>query len=134
MTTSKAASILFYLAAAYDFILGIVILFVAPALFEAMKDPPPNHWGYVEFPALVFMIFGVMFYQIAQKPEHNRNLIPYGAMMKLAFAGVVIWHWLVKQNMPTILKPCAIIDVVFLVAMLWALNAINKTMKPMQTY
>jgi len=134
MSTTKIVSILFYVAAAYDFILGAVFVFGGPMMFDLFKMQPPNHWGYIEFPALILMIFGVMFYQIAQKPEQNRNLIPYGVMLKLSYSGVVLWHWLGQHNMPVIWKPFAVADVIFLIAMLWAMNAIGRMMKPMQTY
>ncbi len=134
MSTSKIVSILFYVSAGYDFLIGLAFLFAGPLIFELCKDVPPNHWGYVQFPALLLMVFGVMFYQIAMKPEHNRNLIPYGVMLKLSFSGVVIWHWLAKNNMPFVWKPFAIIDVLFLIAMLWAMNAIARITKPIQTY
>lgn len=134
MSTTKIVSLLFYIAAGYDFLVGAVFLFVGPMLFNVLKDIPPNHWGYIQFPALTMMIFGVMFYQIGQKPEHNKNLIPYGVMLKLSYSGVIIWHWIANHNVPFIWKLLAIVDVLFLIAMLWAMNAIARITKPMQTY
>jgi hypothetical protein len=134
MSTSKLVSILFYVAAAFDFAIGLLFLFAAPFIFATFKVIPPNHFGYVQFPALVLCIFAVMFYQIAKKPDFNRNLIPYGVMVKLSFAGVVIWHWIANHDVPSIWKPFAFVDIAFLIAMLWAMNAITKQNKPMQTY
>jgi hypothetical protein len=134
MSSNKIVSILFYVAAAYDFIFGITFFFAAPLLFKAFNVAPPNHWGYVQFPALVLTIFGVMFYQVAQKPEQNRNLIPYGVMLKFSYAGVVLWHWLLNHNMPSIWKPFAVIDLLFLAAMLWAMNVLARQAKALQTY
>ncbi len=133
MSTSKTVSLLFYTAAFYDFMCGVLFLFAGPAIFEMSHVAPPSHWGYVEFPALTVMVFSVMFWQIAQKPERNRNLIPYGVMLNLAFAAVVFWHWF-QHDMPDVWKPFAVIDVLFLLAFLWAMNAIAQITKPIQTY
>ena len=133
MTTNKIVSLIFYTAAFYDFMAGVLFLFAGPAIFEMVKVAPPSHWGYVEFPSLILMIFGVMFWQVAQKPEQNRNLIPYGVMIKFSYASVVIWHW-AQGNMPEIWKPFSVIDVIFLICFLWAMNAIARANKPIQTY
>jgi len=134
VSSNKIVSILFYIAAAYDFIFGITFFFAAPLLFKTFNVEPPNHWAYVQFPALVLTIFGVMFYQIAQKPEQNRNLIPYGVMLKFSYSGVVFWHWFFNHNMPSIWKPFAVVDVLFLGAMLWAMNVLAKQARTLQTY
>jgi hypothetical protein len=56
---------LFLLAAAYDFLIGAAFVGFGPQLFEWAGVPPPNHWGYIEFAALMLVIFGVMFFEIA---------------------------------------------------------------------
>ena len=35
---------------------------------------PPNHWAYVQFPAALLVIFGLMFVAIAQDPVANRGI------------------------------------------------------------
>jgi hypothetical protein len=119
MTAIRLISILFYVAAAYDFILGVAFLLFAPQLFQSFQVPPPNHWGYVQFPALLLMVFGMLFYTIAVKPHGNKNLIPYGMLLKMSYCGVVFWHW-ATGDIPCIWKPFAIADLVFLIAFVWA--------------
>ena len=133
MTTNKVISLLFYTAAFYNIIGGALFAFAAPAIFEAAKVAPPSHWGYVEYPAWIFLIFGALAIQTARKPEQNRNLIPYGAAQKLAFAGVVIYYW-ITNNLPSVWYPFAIIDLLFLCGFLWAMKSLADTTKGLSTY
>ena len=61
MKKSRAITPLFVIAAAYDGILGLAFLIAAPALFEWAGVTPPNHFGYVHFPAALLIIFALMF-------------------------------------------------------------------------
>jgi hypothetical protein len=133
MSTNKIISLLFYTAAFYNLLGGAIFVFAAPAIFELAKVAPPSHWGYVEYPAWILMIFGALAVQIAKKPELNRNLIPYGAAQKLAFAGVVIYYWITNQ-LPSVWYPFAIVDLLFLIGFLWAMNSLAQTTKKLSTY
>lgn len=133
MNARKIVSLLFYIAALYDFGFGIIFLFAGERIFSSLHVTAPNHWGYIQFPALVMLIFAVMFYQVAQKPEQNRNLIPYGVMLKFSYASVIFWHWS-TGSVPAVWKPFAIADLLFLVGFLWAMNHIAKTTASLQTY
>jgi len=106
--------VLFGIAGAYDFLLGLAFLGYGPSLFEAAGVPPPNHWGYLQFASLLLMTFGVMFFAVAASPKANRNLIPYGILLKLSYTAVVAYHWAVS-DVPLLFKPFAIIDAVMLV-------------------
>lgn len=121
-----AIKLLFLVAAAYDGILGLAFLFASTRLFDAFGVTPPNHWGYVHFPAALLVVFAVMFLAIARDPEGNRNLIPYGIMLKTAYCGVTIWHW-VTGGIPGMWKPFAIADLVFGVLFIWAYSHIGRT-------
>jgi hypothetical protein len=106
--------VLFGIAGAYDFLIGLAFLVSGPSLFEAAGVPQPNHWGYLQFPALLLMTFGLMFFAVAASPQANRNLIPYGILLKLSYTAVVAYHWAVS-DVPLLFKPFAIIDAVMLV-------------------
>jgi hypothetical protein len=134
MSTSKSVSLLFYVAAAYNLIFGVAFLFAAQQLFELFKTSPPEHPGYIQFMSLVMMVFAAMFFQIARKPEQNRNLIPYAVLLKLSSVCVIMWHWFVSHTIPAIWKPFAVLDLIYLIAMLWAMGALAKIMAPMKTY
>jgi len=121
---TKAVSVLFLVAALYDGLLGLAFLAAAPRIFQAAHVTPPNHFGYVQFPGAVLMVFGIMFAAIARRPRENRNLIPYGVLLKVSYCGVAGYHWLVG-GIPNLWKPFAAIDLVFMVLFLvayWSLG------------
>jgi hypothetical protein len=111
--------ILFGIAGAYDLVLGILFVGFGPAIFEAASVPEPNHWGYIEFGALLLIIFGLMFFAVANDPLANRNLIPYGMLLKLSYTVLVAYYWAVT-DVPMLFKPFAIIDAVMFVLFLIA--------------
>jgi hypothetical protein len=122
----KAIKALFAIAAVYDGVLGL-LFFVAPAnLFERFNVQPPNHFGYIQFPALLLLMFGVLFAQIARDPIRHRQLIPYGIWLKLAYCSLAFWYW-AQTDIPWIWKPFAIADLVMLVLFVWSYQWLGKT-------
>jgi hypothetical protein len=117
--------LLFIIAALYDGILGIIFLAASGRVFEAYGVTPPNHPGYVQFPAVLLLVFAIMFAVIARDPIHNRRLIPYGILLKLAYCGVVFLHWF-DGGIPGMWKPFAIFDLIFLVLFSLAFTALGK--------
>lgn len=114
-----AVRVLFAVAALYDGLLGLAFLIAGESIFTRFGVTPPNHWGYVQFPALLLITFGLMFLQIATHPGRNRNLIPYGVALKVSYCGVVFSHWL-GAGIPPLWRPFAIADLVFAVLFVWA--------------
>lgn len=119
---------LFVIAALYDGILGLVFLLFWPSLYAGFGVTPPNHAGYVQFPALMLIVFGAMFVQIARDPVGNRSLIPYGIGLKAAFSGVVFWNQ-ITDAMPAMWIPWAWADLAFLVLFVAALRPIAAEMR-----
>lgn len=105
---------LFIIAAFYDGILAIVVFFFAMPLYHLFGIEPVNHLGYLQFPALLLLVFAAMFWRIATDPVANRQLIPYGIALKVAYSGLVFWYQL-AGGVPAIWIPWAWIDLVFLV-------------------
>jgi hypothetical protein len=103
---------LFLVAALYDGVLGVLSVVVPMALFALFGVTPPNHMGYVQFPALLLVIFAAMFYRIAADPVANRALMPYGIALKVAYSGLVFFHQ-VTGGIPSMWVPWAWIDVMF---------------------
>lgn len=124
MRTKRAITALFIVSAIYDGVLGAAFLFGSGALFQWFGVTPPNHPGYVQFPAALLIVFAVMFMAIAMNPVKNRNLIPYGIMLKASYCGVILFHWF-TAGLPGMWKPFCIFDLVFLVAFAWAGTALR---------
>ena len=117
---------LFTIAAIYDGLLGINFLFFGNCAYQLCNITPPNHIGYVQFPAGLLIIFAIMFITIAKNPIKNRNLIPYGILLKITYCAVVFYHWFTTE-IPYMWKPFAIFDLLFLILFLWAYLSIGKT-------
>ena len=105
---------LFLVAALYDGILGIIAVFWHDSIFELFSITPANHPGYIQFPALLLLIFAVMFFRIYSDPVRFHELIPYGMGLKVAYCLVVFWHTL-AGNIPSLWLPWAWLDLLFLV-------------------
>ncbi len=117
---------LFAIAALYDGILGVVFL-LAPGLpFRTFSVTPPNHMGYVQFPAALLLVFGLMFLAVARDPVRSRNLIPYGVLLKVAYCGVAGWYW-AAGGMPGMWKPFVVVDAVMGILFVWAFRVLPRT-------
>jgi hypothetical protein len=68
----------------------------------------------VQFPALLLIVFGVMYARIAMDPVGRRELMVYGIGLKLAYTGVTFFHFF-AGSMPSMWMPFAYADLVFLV-------------------
>ncbi|MDD3436808.1 MAG: hypothetical protein PHC64_06635 [Candidatus Gastranaerophilales bacterium] len=103
----------YFLSGLYDFLLGMAFLFVPVQVFNLTHIMPPNHWGYVSFAAAMLTIFGIMFFQIAKDPIANKNLIPYGVLLKISYCGVVFgYHF--NGGIPNIWVYFGVFDFIFL--------------------
>ncbi|MBF0523133.1 MAG: hypothetical protein HQL24_08775 [Candidatus Omnitrophica bacterium] len=104
----------FIVAGLYDGILGMLFLLFPQQLLSMANITPPNHVGYIHFPALLLIIFATMFFNIARDPAANRNLILYGIFFKASYSGVVLFHW-AQAAIPLMWVYFAFFDLIFLV-------------------
>lgn len=125
MDSLKRISILFYIAAFYDGILGIAFLLLPAALFHWFQVTPPNHYGYIRFPAAILLVFTFMFLAIAKNPVQNRSLILYGILFKASYCAVVFGYWF-RSNVPAIWKPFAAFDFIFMIFFVWAYKELKN--------
>lgn len=125
MKRQPAIVILFLVAAFYDGLLGAAFLFCPDAVFRWFCVTPPNHPGYVQFPAALLIVFALMFLAIAIKPFERRNLIPYGMLLKVSYCGVVFYHW-ITAGLPGLWKPFAWFDLIFLALFASAYAALKQ--------
>ena len=84
MMNEKMIKVFYVVAGLYDGILGIAFLFSPAAIYAMYAVEPPNHMAYVQFPALLLIIFAAMFFRIARDPVKNRDLILYGCALKVS--------------------------------------------------
>lgn len=103
---------LFYLAALYDGFLGLAFVVAPTSALEFVGVPTPYHAGFVQFPAALLVVFAIMFLAVAKRPLENRNLIPYGILLKVSYCSVVFAYWILDR-LATIWKPFAIADLLF---------------------
>ena len=116
---------LFVVAALYDGVLGILFILAPGLAFRLYDVPPPNHMGYVQFPACLLLIFGLMFLQIARDAVKYRHLIAYGILLKLSYCAVTLAYW-VTSGLPGMWKPFTIIDFVMGALFVCAYNTLGK--------
>ena len=119
MRVLRWISVLFAVSALYDGVLGALFLVAPEWPYRQFDVTPPNHFGYVEFPAALLLIFGLMFLAIAVAPIRNRGLIPFGMLLKVAYVAVTVRYWL-AGDLPWMWKPFTLIDAVMLVLFVWA--------------
>ncbi len=122
---------LFVLAALYDGVLGIAFLFTPTWVYETFDVTPPNHWGYIRFPAALLIVFAVMFAAIVRNPIRNRGLILYGIALKVSYCAVAISYW-AMTDIPGMWKPFAIIDLLMAALFVWAYAAIGPAQRAPQ--
>ncbi len=104
----------FWTAALYDGLLGLAFLFAHAPLYDAFGVQPPNHAAYVQFPALLLVIFSIMFVRIALDPVPRRELMIYGVLLKLCYTGLVAVYWMTSA-IPDMWKPMAGLDLIWAV-------------------
>lgn len=119
MKTLRWISVLAFVCALYDGVLGALFLVAPDWPFRRFEVTPPNHYGYVVFPAALLLIFALMFLAVAVAPVRNRGLIVYGMLLKLVYVAVTVRYWL-ADDLPWIWQPFTVIDAVMLALLVWA--------------
>jgi len=104
---------LFIMAALYDGFLGLAFLIVPAQIFAMYGVTPPNHMAYIQFPALLLIVFAVMFFRIATDPHARRELILYGCGLKVAYC-MTAFLYDITTGIPAMWMPWAWADLVFL--------------------
>lgn len=116
---------LFITAALYDGATGILFLTFGATIYAYLGMELPNHLSYLQYPALLLLVFAAMFLRIGADPLVNRALMPYGIAMKAAFPAVVFYHQ-ATDGIPFLWVTWAWVDVVFLVLFVAAWQSIRR--------
>jgi len=88
----------FLIAALYDGALGAIFLIAPGLVFHGPTSRPPNHWAYVQFPAALLIIFGLMFAAIAKDPIATATSSFYGILLKVSYCGIASWYLVHGRN------------------------------------
>ena len=121
----KWISTVFIVVTVYDAVLGFAFLVVPHRVFDMFQVTPPNHMAYVQFPGLLLLLFAAMYATIAVDPVKYRVLIPFGAGLKIAYAGIV-FVYNATSGIPSMWLPWAWIDLVFLLLFILAWRATGR--------
>jgi hypothetical protein len=109
----------------YDAVIGAGFLLVPAMLYRAAGVTLPNHMAYLRFPAMLLLIFAVMFFRASADPVGRREVIVYGMALKASYFSLVFWYeW--RAGVPALWIPFAYADVVFFLLFLLAWNAVRK--------
>ena len=119
----------FLIAALYDGVLGIAFIIAPASIFAMYGVEPPNHMAYVQFPAILLILFAIMFYRIAMDPVRNRDLILYGCGLKIAYCSLAFWY-MFTTGIPSMWVPWAYADLVFLALFIVAWRRIGSQPQP----
>lgn len=115
---------LFVVAGFYDGLLGLAFLFGHDRIFAHFGVEPANHPAYVEFPALLLITFGLMFFHISTDPVRLRSLMPYGMALKASYIALAFWYQF-TIGVPAMWKPWAWLDLLFLIGFVLAWRSVS---------
>lgn len=120
VTREKYYRGLFWVAAAYDLILGFVFLFFVEQVAEQLgfADDLPSYGGYLSLLAAFVFVIGVAYVYVALGDlTRNRDLIAVGAWYKLAYFSVALYYFLVGDYPHVIFVGFGVADLIFLILM-----------------
>lgn len=119
---------LFIIAGIYEGLLGLAFFLFPLQIFEMFAVEPPNHLGYVQFPALLLVLFAAMFFKVASDPARHRELIPYGCGLKVSYCALVFYYDM-SGGIPAMWIPFAWADLAFLVLFVLAWMATRPELR-----
>jgi hypothetical protein len=117
--------VIFGFSALYDGFLAVIFLFFNAAIFDYFGIPQPNHSGYIHFPALLMIVFALLYWRVALDPMKFKVLIPYGMGLKLSYCAVVFAHRFTGE-IPSMWLPFAWFDLLSLLLFYLSWIVLNK--------
>ncbi len=121
----KTIKMFYVLSGLYDGVLGLAFLLFPAAVYAMYAVEPPNHMAYVQFPALLLIVFGAMFIQISRNPVKNRGLILYGCALKVSYCSMV-FGYMATSGVPAMYVPFAYADLVFLALFIMTYRSLGE--------
>ena len=103
--------VLFVPAAIFNWVVGISILGGYSLVARLLElSGPPTVW--VHLVAAIVILFGFAYWFVAAQPQRYRPFVGLGGVGKLAFVGVIYYHWLLGDASPR-LAMLVTVDLVF---------------------
>jgi hypothetical protein len=108
-----------------EFLIGGLFIFSADQVYQFFQLGTVPAYQYLQLPALLIMVFGIMMLNVARRPKQNQNLIFYINLFKISFIGVVVYNYLTK-GLPWLWLAFVGFDLVYLVGFLLAYRQIKE--------
>jgi len=118
--------LLFTFVGCVEFVVGLSFIFLPNQIFALSQIAPIARLEYIQFPALLIMVFGWMMWNVAARPKENANLIPYISLFKVAFIGVVLFTWLTAGASP-LWVIFTLFDIAYLIGFIFAYRVIKSS-------
>ncbi len=115
----------YVIAGVYDGILGLAFLMFPVKIFSYCEVTPPNHMAYVQFPAMLLIVFSGMFFKIASDPVKYRLFIPAGCGLKISYCSMAFYYQ-ITSTIPSMWIPWAWIDLLFLILFILSWKQIGQ--------
>jgi hypothetical protein len=125
MNAPKWIRFLFLFACWCEVVVGLPLLVFPERIVQIAGFPAAGHNGYLQFPAALILIYGIMFVRIAHAPLVYRGLVIYGILFKAAFCALVFSYWASGDSAP-ILGLFFFVDVGLLAGFIAARRSLNK--------
>lgn len=125
----KTMKLFYVLAGLYDAVLGVGFLLFPLAIYAMYGVEPPNHLAYVQFPGMLLIIFGAMFFQISTNPAKYRGLILYGCALKVSYCSLA-FYYMATSGVPAMYVPFAWADLVFLALFVLTYRSLGAKAQP----
>lgn len=120
----------FLLIGIYDVLLGGIFALFYRNIYSYLNITLPNHPGYIFVPAFFLVSAGIGEFLIARNLLRNVDLSVVRLLMKLSFAGAVIYCYF-KYGVPTIFLLISVASIIGVIINLcfisWANKANTKT-------
>ncbi|MFA4843980.1 MAG: hypothetical protein WC632_03405 [Candidatus Margulisiibacteriota bacterium] len=90
---------LFALVGCVELAVGLAFIFWPDLVFRLSGIAPVSP-EYIQLPAYLIMVFGLIMFRVARDPARNRDLIIYPSLFKAAFIGVVLYNYYYGRMSP----------------------------------
>lgn len=105
----------FFVAAAYDLVLGAIFLFLYPWAYGVLGIGLPAEPAYLQMAAAFVLVQGIMYVLVYRNLERNRDLILVGAIYKASYAAISLYHLGVGDLPHVAFAVFGVLDIVFMI-------------------